>query len=317
MLRVSVIVAVYNGAATVRRAIASVLEQKFDGLEVLVVDDGSTDPTAEVLQSWGTHIRVVRQKNRGPSVARNVAARLAQGAYLAFLDADDVWLPDKLSKVVSALDSAPDAVLAYSNFKPVDDYGREVPETFFTADCDHAPSMEELLSRWWPITTSTVVMRRATFERCGGFSEQFRSAGYEDPYLWLLAREQGKFVFVNEPLVLYRTEPVVERMEKYKPGCATFVRLVRQRYGAAGATLNREIVHAQVTSLGYKGLLAMRRGDVRFARRAFLLALRYEPLHLRHALRFLRTYLPPGAARALTGRTRMESGSAEDDSRAC
>jgi glycosyltransferase involved in cell wall biosynthesis len=303
MIRVSAIIPVYNGAATIGRAIESVLSQQFGGLEVIVVDDGSTDSTIEVLENWGTRLKVVRRANGGPSAARNTGARIAEGEYLAFLDADDEWLPGKLEKTFGALDAMPGAALAYSNVKFVDALGRKQKDSFVTPQCDHAPSMDEMLTRWWPILTSTVVMRRKIFDLCGGFHESFRSAGYEDPYLWLRAREHGDFVYVPEPLVIYRIEPDLERLQKYAAGCATFVQLVRARYGAAGAALIREVIASQVSSLGYEGLLAMKRGDRKHARRAFMLALRYEA-SLRNILRLLRTLLPAAAARALTGRTR-------------
>jgi len=308
MVRVSAVIAVYNSAGTIERAIESVLSQDFIGFEVVVVDDGSTDSTVERLEQWGDKIRVVRQANSGPSSARNNGVRVAAGEYVAFLDADDVWMPGKLARTVEALDNAPGAALAYSNFVSVNEAGREQKDSFVSAECDHAPSMGEMLTRWWPILTSTVVMRRKVFDLCGGFHEAFKSAGYEDPYLWLLAREHGDFVYIREPLVVYRIEPDLERLRKYAGGCATFVRLVRERYGARGTALAREVVSARVSSLGYEGLLAMRRGDKRDARRAFMLALRDNPLSLRSAGRLLRTFLPLNLAQALTGRTRSKPG---------
>ena len=309
MIRVSAIIPVYNGAATIGRAIESALDQQFDGLEIIVVDDGSTDSTAERLKQWGDKIRVVRQPNRGRSAARNAAVRVASGEYIAFLDADDAWLPGKLIAMVSVLDRAqPQAVLAYSRFTPVDGSGREVEESFFTADRDHAPSMNDMLAQWWPILTSTIVMRRDTFEACGGFSEEFRSAGYEDPYLWIVARERGEFVYLPQSLTVYRSEAVLDRMKKYVPGFATFVRLIRQRYGSACRPLIRELTRTQVSLLGYGGLLAMRRGDKRGARSAFMLALRCNPLSIKSAGRLLRTFLPLNLAQALAGRTRSKPG---------
>jgi glycosyltransferase involved in cell wall biosynthesis len=85
---------------------------KFDSFEVIVVDCGSTDGTAKTLQRCGSRITVVTQRNRGPADARNAGAAMARGEYLAFLDSDDEWLPQKLSRTVAALDSDPSAVLA-------------------------------------------------------------------------------------------------------------------------------------------------------------------------------------------------------------
>ncbi|MBE3604183.1 glycosyltransferase family 2 protein, partial [bacterium] len=101
MARVSAVIPVYNGAATIARAVASVLAQRYDGaVETIVVDDGSTDSTRAILAGFGDHIRTIHQPNRGPAAARNVGARLAAGEYLAFLDADDEWMPEKLARTV-------------------------------------------------------------------------------------------------------------------------------------------------------------------------------------------------------------------------
>jgi glycosyltransferase involved in cell wall biosynthesis len=308
MIRVSAIIPVYNGVATVARAIESTLAQQFEGFEVVVVDDGSTDATPAMLANYGSRIRVVRQRKSGPAAARNHGARIAAGEYLAFLDADDEWLAGKLGRMVAALDGAPGAVLAYSKYTPVDRSGRELKEMFFSADNDHAPSMDEMLSRWvWPILTSAVVMRRETFARCGGFSEEFTSPSYEDPHLWLRAREQGEFVYVPEPLVRYRTEPALERIEKYAPSFKIFARLVRQRYGDQGQRLIAEIIKVKVAALNDAGLSAIVRSDGRRARRAFMTALRYQPRDLRSFTRLLRSFLPPAVSRRLTGRVRSQA----------
>src|ERR1700740_3502767 len=92
-IKVSVIIPAYNNESTIERAIDSVLTQDFDRFEVIVIDDGSTDSTGHLLAHYGAQIQVLRQANRGAAAARNLAARGARGEYLAFLDADDEWLP--------------------------------------------------------------------------------------------------------------------------------------------------------------------------------------------------------------------------------
>ena len=111
MIQVSAIVPVFNGESTIAAAIDSVLNQNFDATEVIVINDGSTDGTALILRSYGSKIRVIEQSNRGVSAARNAGAAIARGEYLAFLDADDEWLPGKLAKAILALDrnAAPQA----------------------------------------------------------------------------------------------------------------------------------------------------------------------------------------------------------------
>src|SRR5574337_356453 len=105
---VSVVVPAYNAAAFLRRAIDSVLGQTAVDLELLVVDDGSTDATLQLLAGYGERLRAISQVNAGPAGARNRGLALARGRYIAFLDADDWWLPEKLGRQVALLDSRPE-----------------------------------------------------------------------------------------------------------------------------------------------------------------------------------------------------------------
>jgi glycosyltransferase involved in cell wall biosynthesis len=102
MNTVSVVIPCYNGAKFLREALESVLGQTHPVLEVIVVDDGSTDDSAAIAESFGTPVRVIRQSNQGESVARNRGIEAAVGAWIAFLDADDLWLPNKIAAQISA-----------------------------------------------------------------------------------------------------------------------------------------------------------------------------------------------------------------------
>ena len=114
MAKVSVIIPVYNGAATIGRALASVFAQTFTDYEVVVVNDGSTDDTASVLAGYGDRIRVVTQANRGLPAARNSGIRASSGEYVAFIDDDDEWLPQMLERCAAVLDQDPDCGLVYA-----------------------------------------------------------------------------------------------------------------------------------------------------------------------------------------------------------
>ena len=114
MPTVSVLIPVYNGEAFVENAIRSALDQRDVDVEVIVIDDGSVDRTPAVLAQFGDRIRVLRQQNAGHVVSRNNGSRLARGDWLAFLDADDEWLPDKLEHQVAALMATPGAGVATS-----------------------------------------------------------------------------------------------------------------------------------------------------------------------------------------------------------
>jgi glycosyltransferase involved in cell wall biosynthesis len=306
MRPVSVVMAVFNGAATVARAIESVLGQDYDGIvDFIAVDDGSSDSTPAILARYDGRINVIRQKNRGAAAARNTGIALASGEIFAFIDADDVWMPSKLSKTVEALERDPKVVLAYSDALAVNDRDEVVANSIVPVEKARAPSMADLLSEWWPILPSTAILRREVIQACGGFCEDLRS--YEDPYLFMLARELGEFCYVSEPLVRYHLAPAVERMEKYRPHCEIFIRRLRGRYGVAASSRIRATHRAYASVLGYRGLMAMRLGDLPEARRCFRRALSYEPLSMRASLRLARSYLPRVFARVLTGRTRNRS----------
>ncbi len=301
-VQVSTILAVYNGAATVARALDSALCQRFQGTsEIVVVDDGSTDATSDVLSAYREGIKIVRQRNRGLAAARNAGVAAAGGDFLAFLDADDVWKPERLAKTVAPLVNDPDVVLVFSDLIPADGNGVELASGYVRAGVAHAPSMEELLDRWWPILPSTVTMRRETFETCNGFWEQFKGAnGFEDTWLWLLARERGRFDYVGEPLVVYRLTPFVERMRRYAPGFGVFARQMRRRWGAAGEAYIRRNAKALAWLLTLRGIRYVADGDIRGARRAMFCALRFRP-RADAARRALATLLPrPNAQKMIT-----------------
>jgi glycosyltransferase involved in cell wall biosynthesis len=304
MADVAVVIPVFNAAETVARAVDSVLNQRFAGsVEVIAVNDGSTDATRAVLAQYESRVRVLNQPNRGPAHARNAAAELATSQYIAFLDADDAFLPDKLARTVPKLASDSHAAMLFHDAVAVGRDGREIAPSCVSSEQAHAPSMEELLTRLWPILTSAVVMRRRTFQVCGGFSEEFKF-GYEDPDLWIRVREHGHFIYVAESLSYYTLiEERAERMEKYLTSQAVFFRRLRQRYGKAAEGLIHTTIHSYTNWLGYQGLVALRAGDRTIARRYFARILRQHPSHVKSALRYFRTFLPVPLARALSGRT--------------
>src|SRR5882757_5144702 len=147
MPRVSVIIPIYNGAATIERALASVFEQTFSDFEIVAVDDGSTDETSSVLAKFGDRIRMFRQPNRGLPGARNAGVALSRGELIALIDHDDEWLPQKLALTVA---------LVYSDMIVVNEAGEESRRSPIRPDTAHAPTMDEMLTRIWPITPSTV-----------------------------------------------------------------------------------------------------------------------------------------------------------------
>lgn len=247
-ISVSTIIPVFNGAATIARAIDSALAQDFEGQEIIVVNDGSIDNTAEILARYNNQFRVIHQKNGGVATARNVGAEIAGGKYLAFLDADDTWLPEKLSKVVSVLENNPHAVLAFSDYLTT--INGQIERAVASA-LGRGPDFDEITDPRWKIVPTMVVMRRSVFDLCGGFCEEFARCGGEDPYLWLLAREHGPFAYVPDALVTYHDPDIADIADKYGPNAEIFERLVRKRYGRKA----KRIIRSTRTYIAH-GLLA-------------------------------------------------------------
>jgi len=300
MARVSVIIPVYNGAATIGRALDSVFDQTFTDYEVVVVNDGSTDDTAAVLAGYGDRIHVVTQANRGLPAARNAAVAASRGELLALIDHDDQWLPQKLALAAAAMLSDPGAVLLYSDMIVVNEAGEEIRRSQIRPDTAHAPTMDEMLARIWPITPSTVVMRRDAFDRAGGFCEQLISA--EDIHFWLLVREQGHFIYLPDRLVRFTFGRLFPKVLKRDIGATAIVQLIRTRYGRRADGLVKNFIRHRVHMMANAGVVEMSRGNMAGARQCFLRALKYDPRHVKSYMRIVRTFLPASVRRALGGR---------------
>jgi len=204
---VSVVIPTYNSAQFVGDAVKSVLEQTYSRHEIIVVDDGSTDNTKEVLQLFGERIQYIHQENRGPSAARNTGIRLAKGAYICFLDADDLWLPGKLEVQVSFMERHKDVGLVLSDHEEFDSTGI-VSESFLGAKSFHSEivSAEPIKEAFMKlvvenfISTPTAMIRSRCFEKSGLFDETLKSV--EDRDLWL--RVSAHFKIACLPIVFCR-----------------------------------------------------------------------------------------------------------------
>ena len=176
MSKVSVIIPTYNSSKYLRHAIASVLAQTYQHIEeVIVVDDGSTDGTGEMVKSiWPKvqpKVRYIYQPNQGPAPARNNGLRAAQGDYVAFLDADDIWEPLKLQIQIQRLKSSPEAGFVYCDNFFVDDNGGEIPNYVRKVKLVEGDVLLELFMDFFLIT-SGVVIKRACAEKIGYFDEK-------------------------------------------------------------------------------------------------------------------------------------------------
>lgn len=201
---VSVVVPAYNAAACIGRALDSVLAQSWADHELLVVDDGSSDGTAAMLAVYGDRVHVLTQANAGPAAARNLGLRQARGRYIAFLDADDWWLPAKLSRQVELLEQRPEIGFCSTATRVVTQDG--APAADWPCSCDGAPLLETLFVRSAAVSGSTsgVLARRELLLEAGGFDASLR--GFEDPDLWIRLAARAGYACIDEALtVVVRT----------------------------------------------------------------------------------------------------------------
>ncbi|MSQ47316.1 MAG: glycosyltransferase family 2 protein [Deltaproteobacteria bacterium] len=198
MPRVTVVIPTYNRRDLVREAIASVTAQSYPDVEVIVVDDGSDDGTAEVVRRFAG-VQYVYQENRGVSVARNVGVARARGELIAFLDSDDLWQPDKLTHQVACFEQNPDVRICQTDEIWIRNGVRVNPHHKHrkTGEDIFARSLERCL-----VSPSAVMMRRALWEQVGGFDETLPAC--EDYDLWLRITARMPVHFIAMPLVVKR-----------------------------------------------------------------------------------------------------------------
>ena len=199
--RVTVIIPTYNRSRFVCEAIDSVLAQNYANLELLVIDDGSTDNTAQVVSAYGPAVRYLRQANAGAAAARNRGIELATGTLVAFLDSDDLFLDGKLARQVQVFARQPETVFAYSWFSILDEAGR----TRLGRRCRLTGCVaEQLLAQCMqgPLATPTIMVRRDALRSVGGFDETMHLS--EDIDLWCRLARLGPIALIPEVLVEVR-----------------------------------------------------------------------------------------------------------------
>lgn len=190
---VSVVIPVFNGEAFLREAVQSVLDQKYSPVEIIIVDDGSTDGTGTVARSLPETVRYLHQINKGPAAARNRGIEDAQGSLIAFADADDLWPARKLESQLPYLvnDPAVDIVM-----------GR-IQQVRLSKTVDGQTQAEDFAEPAFSVNLGSAVIRKSVFERVGLFDETMRYS--EDVDWFMRAREAGAaIVTIDAVTLLYR-----------------------------------------------------------------------------------------------------------------
>lgn len=275
---VSVIIPTYNRAHMVGRAIQSVLNQTYQDFELIIVDDASTDNTEEVAKSFNDErLQYIRhEKNSGSSVApRNTGIELARGEYIAFLDSDDEWLPQKLEKQMDKFNSvSPDVGLVYCGYAGVN---RETGEALREYTPNGRGEVFKLMVERNLLGSLTVLIRKECFQKAGVFDTEFLSS--QDWDMWIRISKYYKFDFIPEVLAKYYVHD--------KRGSVNVERKIQgldrithkyQNY------LPKAVVSCRLKTLG---ILYCYRGDFKKACRYFREAISNNPRNIKAYIHFL------------------------------
>lgn len=280
----------YNARQYIEESIRSVMNQDYPNIELIVIDDGSKDGTPELAEQFGSRVKVLRQNNSGPAAARNRGIAAARGDFIAFLDADDVWLPGKMALQVQYLQDHPDVGVVFGGFSrwyPEADGSFLVPpipvnlNTPLKFVSEHSGWIYKDILLDSVICIITAVVRRSVIETVGNFDESLPTG--EDYDFWLRVSHQFRAVELHRTLAYYRMHAAsttkVPRKEnnEYKVLLKTLA-----AYGSAGpdnVATPENALRARFFQLCFShGYFHVWFGDPEVAQTAFSTALHHSPL---------------------------------------
>lgn len=281
--KVSVIIPAYNSARFVKEAIESVFAQTYGDYEIIVIDDGSIDNTKGVIAPYLDKIKYIYQQNQGASSARNTGIRHSQGEYIAFLDADDIWLPEKLRIQVEYLNNNPDTAMVYSLDLRVDVNGRPCDnQSKLKRNLPRGDIFDALFFRNF-IKLSSVMVRKRILDTVGLFDESFTHS--EDYELWLRIAREFKVFGIGEYLCKYRDTPqsLSKRNEEISLSCKK--RVIEKHYKlceSLGRPIPQLVYKRAIGSFLFRAAkFHLTQGDSKKALETFLLSLKYSRFTLR------------------------------------
>ena len=297
---VSVVMPAYNSARYIAEAIDSALHQDYPALEIIVVDDGSTDDTVNIVSRYGDKVRLLSQKNQGSAAARNLGIRQARGKYIAFLDADDAWWRHKIRHQVEAL-VAGGYKMAYSRFiwwHPNEHGQHTQAETEFEQAANPNLSSAAIVTGWpyaellldCIVWTSTVIVEKAELETAGLFDESLRKG--QDYDLWLRLSRQTEMAGLEKPTALYRIHPasITSSVKEVNYEYLILSRAVERwsEAGPDGRSPPKGLVAARLarSSFGH-GHAHLMHGNPRIAAESFRLSMRHSGIRIKTLAWFL------------------------------
>jgi glycosyltransferase involved in cell wall biosynthesis len=268
-MSISVIIPAYNAARFIRETVESVLQQTLPPDEVLVIDDGSTDDTASIAESFGPSVRVIRRRNVKLAATRNFGVQEAKSEWVAFLDADDLWQSNKLQRQVEELSRNPEADLCYTG-RVLLLQEKETTRLGTVVPVPPADEIREALYRNTTFLPSSVMVRRSVFLAIGGHDTTFKLV--EDWDTWLRLLHAGtKFAACPEPLMLYRIHSnstshnaipaLLEAKEIYRrhvlPRLPSHTRWIAHQKSQSGQEASAAFIMRAVREPGYLSLMLL------------------------------------------------------------
>ena len=258
----------YNAEHTIAATLDSICRQTHPRLDIVVVDDGSTDRSVAVVDDrrrQDGRIRLIRQHNGGVAAARNAGAQATAAAFLAFIDADDLWAPTKIEFQLDALQASPSAGLAYCWFASIDPHDRVV--SFGPQPMVEGDAMAALCSGNWIGNGSSLLVRRDAFEKAGGYDPGLharQAQGAEDLLMCFRVAEHAGFAVVPRYLVGYRATPGNMSSASLKMFRSTELVLeeYRSKYPQHGPDIDRHLRDARHW-FAYRAAAGRRRHDAR------------------------------------------------------
>ena len=291
---ISIVTPAYNAAAYLGETGRSVLAQTFRDWEWLIVDDGSTDATREVAAGFGdARVRPIAAAHSGlPAAARNRGLAEARGEFIAFLDADDRWLPGKLALQAACFDANPAAGLVFSRYRYFFEEW-ERPSRMTAPNLRDVPNPGMLYGRLFfhnLVALSTAVVRRALLDAHGGFDEDPRQRGTEDYELWLRLAPHAPFAFVDLPLMTYRLH-ARGLSRKAVPNAVGQLLAIEKAVARDGPP--DDAAHLEAYKLFWLGHAQLRDGVAHCGRGALWTSLRMHPANTAALAWFAASFLGP------------------------
>ncbi|HXM42397.1 MAG TPA: glycosyltransferase family A protein [Bryobacteraceae bacterium] len=304
--RASVVVPAYNAAAYLPYAIDSVLAQTYADWEIVIVDDGSIDHTRAMVDSYRLklqdRLQYVYQSNQGVSAARNSGIRAARGEFIALLDADDVWLPQRLERGVAALDADPAVGLVHAKVARIDTRGLVTGQLKVEPKYLSGSIARHIYTRRAHLICTTVMFRKSCLAAAGWFDEAMQTT--EDRDLWFRIALRYKIAYIGEVLAYYRISPTstTANLERLLQWQLHFV----AKHQKSGAASRLERLQALGNIYRELGDSLFRGGAVTQSIGSYLRAVGYYPLSVPNVYMLFRAIMDP-VVRVCVSATRLSN----------